>query len=153
MSLTSYRLFSCNLVFLLLVALGQAGDSWTSLHNGGDTSMEASNLPVEWSPARGVAWSAALPGYGQSAPVVWAGQVYVTAIDGDSKEWCFVRAHDARTGRLVWEHRFPATVRVRNSYMVSRAAPTPVVDRDGVYALFESGDLHALTHAGKKRWA
>lgn len=44
-------------------------------------------------------------------------------------------------------------MKAKNSYMVSRAAPTPVVDEGGVYALFESGDLHALTHEGKKRWA
>jgi outer membrane protein assembly factor BamB len=134
-------------------APGRGGDTWPSLHNGGNTSISAANLPVEWSPDRGVAWAVELPGYGQSAPVVWDGQVYVTAIDGDHKETCYVHAYDAKTGRRLWEHRFAATVRVRNSYMTSRAAPTPVADRDGVYALFESGDLHALTHAGKKRWA
>jgi outer membrane protein assembly factor BamB len=78
--------------------------------------------------------------------------VYVTAIDGDNKEWCFVRAFDGQTGKQVWGHKFAATVRVRNSYMVSRAAPTPVVDAAGVYALFDSGDLWACTHEGKKRW-
>jgi outer membrane protein assembly factor BamB len=141
------------LVLVVASAPCLGGDSWTSLHNGGNTSVVADKLPVEWSPERGVAWSVGLPGYGQSAPVVWGGQVYVTAIDGDNKESCFVQAYDAKTGKRLWEHKFAATVRVRNSYMTSRAAPTPVVDRDGVYALFESGDLVALTHAGKQRWA
>lgn len=129
-----------------------AGGTWTSLHNGGNTSIEAKGLPVKWSPQRGVAWTAPLPGYGQSAPVVWGGHVYVTAVDGDDKEWCFVRAIDVRTGKSAWERKFATAVRTRNSYMVSRAAPTPVVDRDGVYALFESGDLRAFTHAGEERW-
>lgn len=140
------------LALVLLHAPCRGGDAWTALHNGGNTSTNVANLPLTWTPANGVAWSVPLPGYGQSAPVVWGGQVYVTSIDGDNKEWCFVRAYEVRTGRRVWEHKFAASTKVKNSYMVSRAAPTPVVDRDGVYALFEGGDLHALTHAGKQRW-
>jgi outer membrane protein assembly factor BamB len=147
-----FRLLA-GLLFLLPAAPpGHGGETWPSLHNGGNTSINA-RLPLVWSPEKGIAWSAALPGYGQSAPVVWGGRVYVTAVEGDNKETYFVHAYDARTGRRAWEHRVPASVKTKTSYMVSRAAPTPVVDRDGVYALFESGDLHALTHDGKKRWA
>ncbi len=36
--------------------------------------------------------------------------------------------------------------------MASRAAPTPVVDRDAVYAFFESGDCVAVDHSGKALW-
>ncbi len=35
---------------------------------------------------------------------------------------------------------------------MSRAAPTPAVDENGVYAFFESGDLIAFDHAGNKLW-
>jgi outer membrane protein assembly factor BamB len=155
------RLFAHRLPFRLLAGLllvlpavppCRAAEAWTSLHNGGNTSLDA-NLPLAWSPDKGIAWSAALPGYGQSAPVVWGGRVYITAIEGDNKETCFVHAYDAKTGRRAWQYKFAAATKTKNSYMTSRAAPTPVVDRDGVYALFESGDLHALTHDGKKRWA
>jgi outer membrane protein assembly factor BamB len=139
-------------LFALSGDQARSGASWPSLHNSGNTSIDASNLPTEWSPQQGVAWSTELPGYGQSAPVVWGGHAYITAIDGDNKEHCFVHAYDVKTGRRVWEHKFAASVRTKVSYMVSRAAPTPVADRDGVYVLFESGDLHALTHAGKTRW-
>lgn len=144
-------------VLLLLIAGAPSGlvraANWPSLHNGGNTSTDRQRLPVEWAPDKGVAWTVALPGYGQSSPVVWNGQVYVTAIDGDQKEHCHVRAYDVKTGAKAWEQRFDASVKGKNSYMVSRAAPTPVVDADGVYAFFESGDLHALTHDGKKRWS
>ena len=37
--------------------------------------------------------------------------------------------------------------------MVSRAAPTPVVDKNVLVAFFESGDIVALDHAGKKVWS
>lgn len=137
----------------LLANFSRADDAWQSLHNGGNTSTELERLPVKWSPESGVAWSVELPGYGQSAPVIWGGHVYITAIKGDEKEICFVQAYEVTTGKRTWEYRFAASIRAKNSYMVSRAAPTPVVDQDGVYAFFESGDLHALTHDGKKRWS
>ncbi len=149
---SQWRPYLAGLLLMLSSAHAHGSDSWPSLHNGGNTAFEAVKLPLEWSPQRGITWSIELPGYGQSAPVVWGGQVFITAIDGDNKEWCFVHAYDAKTGKRAWEHKFAATVKTKNSYMVSRAAPTPIVDRDGVYALFESGDLHALTHAGKARW-
>lgn len=130
----------------------RGGESWPSFHNGGNTSVQCKNLPEIWSPERGVAWVAALPGYGQSAPVVWKGRVYVTAISGDNKEHCHVLAFEAETGKLIWKRKLTATVQVKNSYMVSRAASTPLVDENGLYVLFESGDLRTFTHEGKPRW-
>jgi outer membrane protein assembly factor BamB len=126
---------------------------WPSLHNGGNTSTELQRLPLHWSEAEGIRWQVQLPGYGQSAPAIWDGRIYVTAIEGDQKETCILLVFDLATGTVLWTHRFPATTQMENSYMVSRAAPTPMVDQQGVYALFESGDLHALTHAGQLRWS
>ncbi len=36
--------------------------------------------------------------------------------------------------------------------MISQGAPTPVAGPLGVYCFFESGDLVAFDHGGKKRW-
>lgn len=129
-----------------------AGDVWPSFQNGGNPSVDAKNLPTEWSPTSNVAWSIALPGYGQSAPVVWNDRLYITAVDGPEKEKLIVGCFDAKAGRQIWLKTFAATTRKKSSSMVSRAAPTPVVDDAGVYAMFESGDLHALTHDGQPRW-
>jgi len=137
---------------LSLHSLAAADDKWVSLHNGGNTSVQCENLPIRWSPTDGIAWSAALPGYGQSSPVVWKRSVYVTQVEGDYKERCHVLALAADTGKVLWKREIPASVRQKNSYMVSRAAPTPVVDGDGVYCFFAGGDLVAFTHRGKKRW-
>ncbi|MBW3541661.1 MAG: PQQ-binding-like beta-propeller repeat protein [Planctomycetes bacterium] len=139
-------------MFLAAGSPARAGKDWPSFHNGGDTSVELQNLPLEWSPHEGIAWSLELPGYGQSAPVVWQNQVFITAVAGDNKERNFVLSFDGRTGRCLWRQEFPATVRMKNSYMVSRAAPTPLVNATGVYAMFESGDLHALSHEGQPFW-
>jgi len=129
-----------------------AADRWPSFHNGGNTSVSVKGLPVKWSPEKGVAWTAPLPGYGQSSPVVWKDRVYLTAIEGKNKERCHVLACNAHSGKPLWKQTFPATVRKEYSRMVSRAAPTPLADEHGLYVFFESGDLRSYTHDGKLRW-
>ncbi len=145
----------CVVILVLLSAWasdGRGAEDWVSFHNAGNASVNSRRLPLRWAPDEGICWSVELPGYGQSAPVVWQDQVFVTAVDGDRKENNIVIALNAATGKEVWRRELPATVTVRNSYMVSRAAPTPLVDKDHVYVLFESGDLHAISHAGELRW-
>lgn len=137
---------------LLTSSAAQSGDNWSSFHNGGNTSIDADRLPLSWTPEEGIDWTVRLPGYGQSAPVVWSDHVYLTAVKGDNKESNILMACDAGSGETLWTRRFAAAVAVRNSYMVSRAAPTPLVDANGVYVLFESGDLRAFTHRGQPLW-
>jgi outer membrane protein assembly factor BamB len=145
------------LIFVFLVSTQMrdavAGDVWPSFQNGGNTSVDVKDLPAEWSPDSGIAWKIELPGYGQSAPVVWQKQIYVTAIEGDQKEHCIIAAYDVETGNSLWQKTFDSSVPSKASAMVSRAAPTPLVDSDGVCVLFESGDLRALTHGGELRWS
>ncbi len=142
-----YALFAS----LALAASGGA-DTWPGFRGDGTGVTTARGLPLTWSPTENAGWRAALPGYGQSSPVVWKGRVYVTAVDGPEKERCLVVALDAATGKAVWTKTLAAARPGKNNPMMSRAGPTPVVDADGVYALFESGDLVALTHTGEERW-
>jgi outer membrane protein assembly factor BamB len=64
-----------------------------------------------------------------------------------------VTACSLTEGTVRWTHTTPTSDPVENGTFVSRAAPTPVVDEQGVYAFFESGDVVALTHDGKSRWS
>jgi outer membrane protein assembly factor BamB len=127
-------------------------DTWASFHNGGDSRTAARNLPGQWSPERGIAWQAELPGYGQSAPVVWKGTVFVTAVAGPNKEKNRVVALDARSGRPRWQREFASSMPAASTRTVSHAAPTPVVDPTGLTVFFESGDLIGLSLAGEVRW-
>lgn len=135
----------------LLCAVVPAAD-WPGFRGTGDGIAAEKTLPTKWSEAENLAWVADLPGYGQSAPVVWNGTVYLTAVDGEQREKGFVVALDATTGKEKWRHAFEPTQKAKWSYLISRAAPTPCADADGVYAMFEGGNLIALSHAGKVRW-
>ena len=136
----------------LLLAAPPDLETWPGFLYSPPPSLTATTLPLQWSPTENVAWRTALPGYGQSSPVVWNGTVFVTSIEGDNKETNHVVALRLSDGAEVWRKSFASSTPVANSLYVSRAAPTPTVDLRHVYAFFESGDIVALTHAGDVAW-
>lgn len=136
---------------LTLSSPAQAAD-WAGFRGTGDGVVATQSLPVKWSPTENLAWTATLPGYGQSSPVVWKDSIYITSVEGKHREKGFVAAFDASTGKEKWRHEFEPTQKADWSYFISKAAPTPVVDAAGVYCFFEGGNLLALTHDGKIRW-
>jgi len=141
----SYALFAG--LSLLAVAA-----NWPDfLPNTRNQSVEA-DLPVQWGPEKNLAWSAELPGDGQSSPIVWNGRVIVTSIDGDMKDRNLITCIDIENGKQFWQKTFDSSLKVKSSLYVSRAAPTPVADESGVVVLFESGDLIALDWTGDVRW-
>ncbi len=138
---------------LLLATISSSpGNTWSGFRGDGTSTTFAIRLPLTWSGTENVAWRVSLPGYGQSTPVAWNGRVFVTAIDGAEKENLHVIAIEAKSGRKIWQRDFPATQKGKNNPAMSRAAPTPLVDAQGVYAFFESGDFIALDHDGQVKW-
>lgn len=126
--------------------------SWPSFRGRGSSVAPEPEVPVKWSENDNVAWREPLPGYGQSAPVVWGGQVFLTSVVGEKKETLVLSALDLETGEVRWRRRFPASLEIESKGTVSRGAPTPAVDRERVYAFWESGDLIAVDHDGETLW-
>ena len=114
---------------------------------------QARDLPLAWSDEEHIAWRHAVGGYGQSSPVVWDGVVFVTAIDGPRRETQIVEAVDAETGVLRWRHTLASSQPVEVTNIVAKGAPTPRVDAERIYYLFESGDFGALSHDGELLWS
>jgi outer membrane protein assembly factor BamB len=150
MSRSAISLF---LVFLFCHTAVFADDNWPGFRGNGDSHTSARMLPLEWSDNKNLAWSKALPGYGQSSPIIWRNHVYLTAIDGPNKERLLVFCLDLKTGRQLWLKEFANTFRpTKITDVMSQAAPTPMADDKGVYVFFEIGDLLGLDHNGKLRW-
>jgi len=63
-----------------------------------------------------------------------------------------VLAFDLDSGRELWQREWSSSFPEQDTDYVSKAAPTPAVDAERVYVLFESGDLFALSHVGKEIW-
>jgi outer membrane protein assembly factor BamB len=143
-------------ICLLNLAICCGGDLspsvWTEFRNGG-SSISSGPMPLTWSPENGIAWQKELPGYGQSSPVIFNGRVFVTSVVGPMKDECQIVCLDLETGEQVWEWKKDASSRAASNYMASRAAPTPLVDANGVYAFFESGDFVAINPDGSLKWS
>lgn len=125
---------------------------WPGFRGDGSGHAPSDEIPLHWSDDENVAWKAELPGHGQSAPVVWNHQVFVTSVEGPHSETLLLSAFDLEDGTVRWRRRFPASQNIEASDMVSRGAPTPVLDQDRMYAFWESGDLLALDHEGAVLW-
>ncbi len=156
------KLTIASLLFLFTAPVGAAPPeaeiaaeldaNWPGFRGNGSSTTNLTNVPLSWSDGE-LAWSADLAGYGQSSPVIWENQVFVTSTGGSNKEQLFVEAFDLQTGALAWKREFAASqTAVEVTKMISQGAPTPATDEAGVYAFFESGDLVALDHAGETRW-
>ena len=125
---------------------------WAGFRGDGSSSTLAADLPLRWSPDRGIAWKVGIPGYGQSSPVIWGESAFVTSVDGAGKESLLIHRVDLAEGKVSWTKSMNASMKGRNNPMMARAAPTPVVDANGIYAFFESGDLVAFSHSGADLW-
>jgi hypothetical protein len=117
----------------------------------GDGHVPGTPIPIRWD-ARSVVWKVPLKGIGQSSPVVWEDRIFLTsALEGGRQRVVF--CHDARDGRLVWEHTAwtgePEEIHQMNSW----ASATCTTDGQVVVASFGKGGLHAYTLDGKHLWS
>lgn len=126
--------------------------AWPTFLGVGAAEIDPDSIPLTWSPEKGIVWDASLPGHGQSSPVIRGDRVFVTTVEGDNKETCHTVCLSLNDGAVIWHHRHASTAPDPNSVYISRAAPTPVVDGEHVFAFFECGDLIALSHEGKEVW-
>ncbi len=109
------------------------------------------NLPLEWSPTRNIRWRVDLPDRGNSTPIVWGDQIFVTqAIERD--HFRGVLSFDARTGRQLWRqgttYTLPETTHEDNPY----CAASPVTDGRVVVATYGSAGVFAYDLTGKELW-
>ena len=122
---------------------------WPGFRGLGSGHTQAKDLPTEWSKP---VWSQRVAGYGQSSPTIWKERVFITSIEGPMKELGFVSCLRLSDGLMLWSRSFELSSQTENSEAVSRGAPTPTLDKERVYAFFESGDLISLDHNGREAW-
>lgn len=122
------------------------------LNNGSGSLAEGQSLPLDWSDTNNIAWRAPVAGYGQSSAVASGNTVFATSVDGPLKEDVLVSAFDLTTGSRAWTSRHESGQRIKDSDMVSKAAPTPAAGAEAVFAFFETGNVLAIDHQGTVLW-
>ncbi len=117
----------------------------------GNGSSNLKELPVKWNDSN-IRWKTDLPGRGQSTPVVWGNQIFLTAAEDDGSKR-IVMGLDRASGKVQWQHTAwtgePETTHQMNAY----ASATCATDGEVVVAFFGKGGLHGYDLAGKQLWS
>ena len=121
------------------------GPSGQGVANGG-------RYPDTWSPTDGVLWKAAVPGSGNSSPIVWGDRIFVTtAYDGGRR--LSVLAFRRSDGSRLWETFAPqGRVDAAAHFKNGHASATPATDGERIYVSFGTRGLLALDFDGKILW-
>lgn len=135
-----------------VLTLNSAQADWPSFLGGTQRYEQSAKIPAKWSESEGLTWKSALPGHGQSSPIVVGNNIYLTAIEGPNKEKNLALCFDLETGKQKWSKELSSSLLAKNDPYTSRAAPTPVADASGAYFFFESGDFIACAPNGDTLW-
>lgn len=118
----------------------------------GTGENEATTIPATWTDDD-YNWTVALPGMGNSSPVLWDNHLYVLSADPETATR-HVLCFDADSGEKLWRHDF--TSKPHNLHkMSSYASSTPAADENHVYVAWSEPanlTLIAFTHAGDQVW-
>lgn len=170
--------FACLLLFLFAVSVtfasfGRAED-WLRFRGPNGAGQATSAAPTEWEAEKNVRWSIALPGPGNSSPVVVGDRIFVTcwsgyAAKGQGKggqgsdelgDLAALKLHlvcvDRATGEIRWERSVPAS-RPENVYegnFADNGYATHSATSDGtrVFAFFGKTGVFAYDLDGKPLW-
>jgi len=151
----SNNFYACSVAILVcsVCRLLTAQDDWPRFRgpNGSGVS-ESQTVPTEWSEDE-IRWRFPLKGEGNSSPVIWGRQVFVTAADVERGKRTLY-AIEASTGKQNWKREFPFEKYKRHKNN-SFASSTPAVDELHVYTIWRSSQgspVIAMTHSGKTVW-
>lgn len=124
---------------------------WRGPH--ADGVADGRNLPIRWSQTDNVQWSAKLPGWGTSSPVVYGNRVFVTSqTEQGRKKALMTLCFDRKNGKELWRHDFGLGVDQRTHEKSNLAVNTPAVTEDAVYVAFGNADIARYSHNGKLIW-
>ena len=135
--------------------------------------------PTTWGPDSNVRWKAAIPGQGQSTPIVWQNRIFLTtAIETDREEekppaetaeapggnpfriehpthyyQFVVQCYNRAAGNLLWQKVVTEAVPHEGHHLDhGYASPSPVTDGQFVYASFGSRGIYCFDMVGKLQW-
>lgn len=142
----------------LLVGAGLATDrsaeaaNWPAWRGPDGTGVCAErDLPLHWGPTNNVRWQSPLPARGNSTPIIWGRQVFVTQARPATHErllMCF----DRTSGALLWEKGTAWTEDEPSHETNPQCSASPVTDGQRVVAWLGSAGLYCYDLAGRELW-
>jgi outer membrane protein assembly factor BamB len=129
------------------------GSDWPRFRGPNGAGMAADkDVPVQWTEAN-VLWKTAIPGQGNSSPIVWGNHVFLQSADPSGKERYLI-CLSANDGKILWTRAVPSSKAYIHS-LNTWASSTPATDGQYVYALFWDGSaiaIYAFDFQGNQIW-
>ncbi len=132
---------------------GEGAKYWARWRGpSGQGVVTGTGYPDSWSATENVKWKVAVPGSGNSSPIVWRDRIFMTtAYDGGRR--LSVVAFRRTDGTKVWETFAPeGRTPYGNHYKNGFASATAATDGERIYASFGPRGLLALDMYGKQVW-
>ncbi|MSQ96770.1 MAG: hypothetical protein EXR98_19750 [Gemmataceae bacterium] len=121
--------------------------------NGAGTSDDKA-IPFKFGANENIIWKVALPGAGNSSPIVWGKHLFLQSTSNDGKLRSLL-CLDTADGKIRWQKSIPAgTAKIRADS--SLASSTPTTDGEAVYVSFWDGQdvlVSAYDFQGEKLWS
>ena len=139
----------------------------------------AADPPIHWGPESNIKWKVAVPGQGESTPIVWGQRIFITTaieterqqeqppadnpeapggnpfrIERPARYYQFVvQCYDRATGKLFWEQTATEQVPHEGHHQDhGYASPSPVTDGQLLYTSFGSRGVYCWDLDGNPRW-
>jgi outer membrane protein assembly factor BamB len=150
---TMTRLLEALILSATFAGLAHA-DNWERFRGpDGAGRSDDKNIPLTFGPKENVIWKVALPGVGNSSPIVWGKHLFLHTTSEDGKLRSLL-CLDTADGKIRWQKSIPgvpAKIRADSSL----ASSTPTTDGEAVYVSFWDGNevlIHAYDFQGEKLW-
>ncbi|MCI0701062.1 MAG: PQQ-like beta-propeller repeat protein [Planctomycetia bacterium] len=119
----------------------------------GQGYCEEENVPLKWGgkTQENVKWKVPLANQGNSTPIVWGDNIFLTQANKGGSErslLCFARAD----GKLRWQKDVPYGEKEKNWNQSWYANASPVTDGERVVVSFASAGMYCYDFDGKELW-
>ena len=106
---------------------------------------------MKWSATENVKWKSELPGPGNSTPIVWGNQVFITqAVEDEGKR--LVICFDRTNGKKLWEKGTVFAEKEVSHETNPQCSSSPATDGERVIAWFGSAGVFCYDLQGKELW-
>jgi outer membrane protein assembly factor BamB len=136
----------------MIEVTGEGAKYWPRWRGpSGQGEVPAGQYVDRWSATENVRWKVAVPGRGNSSPIVWGDRIFLTsARDGGAR--LSMLAFSRQDGRLLWQTDVPADGVERVHQKNGHASATAATDGQLIYASFGRHGLAAFDFNGKLVW-
>ena len=137
---------------LHLSGLIVSADNWPAWRGPtADGQCRETNLPVTWSPDENIRWKIALPGPGNSTPIVWDDRIFLTQATKQGKERSLM-CLDRTDGKLLWQQSIEFTIAEPTHNTNPYCSASPVTDGKRIVVSHGSAGLFCYDFTGKELW-